>query len=387
MKNKPLYILFACVFLLTAFSSLFVGASATSDKTIADRELTTYLNKQDESNEIYNKLLQSFTQDGKYHLEENYPDYYAGAYIGENGNLVILTKNAQDADIVDLRQICGDGDYVIQSAKYSFNELLSAKKQISSLWAKACEKKLFEQQPFSVSIRDDYNKVFIGVADIEHKALLDYLTKDIDASMYELYESVAPQEMGNYYPGDYINGDTSGSAGYKAKLTISGEEKTGFITAGHVTGGSNIYTGWTHLIKIGNTIVEQNSGSVDAAFVELTGNNTFANQVEGYTITPGVSVIPAINSTVYKIGNSSDITSGTVISNMNESWWNVDGVPVKFINLCDTTVYCEDGDSGGLMYTKTGTTYKVIGNIKGGGGGIYSATKHSYLPWTLSIIS
>ena len=45
------------------------------------------------------------------------------------------------------------------------------------------------------------------------------------------------------------------------------------------------------------------------------------------------------------------------------------------------------GDSGGLMYTKEGTTYKVIGPLKGGSVVHVFGTKHSYLPWLLSIPS
>ncbi|NCB04432.1 MAG: hypothetical protein EOM69_02795 [Clostridia bacterium] len=286
-----------------------------------------------------------------------------------------------------MKQICGDNAYVLQPAKHSYNELISAKHEIFERSQKIRNEKLFDCNMITISIRDNYNKVFIGIPTLEDNRVAKYLTDGIDFSLYEFYIASPPQQFGNYHPGDCIHGNIGGSTGYKAKLTIDGVEKIGFVTAAHVTNGSNAYTNWTHLVKIGNTIVEQNSGSVDAAFVELTGSHTFANQIDGYNITAGTSVIPAIGSTVYKIGTTTGTTSGTVISNINESWWDIDGVLVLFTNLCDTTVYCEGGDSGGLMYTKNGTTYKVIGNIKGGGNGVYSATKHSYLPWNISVIS
>ena len=249
------------------------------------------------------------------------------------------------------------------------------------------EGKMFNCTALSVSVRDNYNKIFIGISDLENKELIEYLTEGIDSSLYELYKTEAPQEYGNYLPGSYIHGVGGGSAGYKAKLTVNGVKKIGFVTAAHVTGGGNIYTGWTHSIKIGNMIVEQNSGSVDAAFVELTGSNTFTNQVDGYNITAGVSVIPAIGGTVYKIGDASQTTSGTCLSNINSTQWLINGTYVTFTNLCETTAYSTNGDSGGLMYTKNGTTYKVIGVIKGGNDTTCYATKHSYLPWTISVIS
>ena len=51
------------------------------------------------------------------------------------------------------------------------------------------------------------------------------------------------------------------------------------------------------------------------------------------------------------------------------------------------------GDDGSLLPQNNATRSQVavilrrfIGNIKGGGGGVFYATKHSYLPWDVTVI-
>jgi hypothetical protein len=386
-SRRILSIILLCILCYASFTGV-IAASGSGDVTPFVNKDDVFLSNQDSSNEAYNKMLQAFADERGCQLEAYFPDYYAGAYIGKDGELIILTKDASENDLASLNKVCGVEKIEYLTAKNSYNELIEVKNILSSRGDIIMKDKTFDSTALSIGIRDNYNKIFIGISDLDNKELIEYLTKDIDPSLYKIYKISALQECGNYYPGDYIDATFGGSAGYKAQLTINGVVKIGFITAAHVTDGSNVYSGWPHLFnKIGNTIVEQNSGSVDAAFVELTGSNTFTNQVEGYNITAGVSVIPATGSTVYKIGSQSDITSGIVYSNINESWWFIDGAWVEFTNLCETSVSCIEGDSGGLMYTKSGTTYKVIGVIKGSGDGSSYATKHVYLPWTLSIIS
>lgn len=112
----------------------------------------------------------------------------------------------------------------------------------------------------------------------------------------------------------------------------------------------------------------------------MTGyGHGFSNQIEGIQITPGIFLTPAIGSAIEKVGRSTMTTPGTVLSNLNTSYWSVNGVTYIYRDLCETTAYCENGDSGGLMYQKTASTVKVVGIIKGGSDGTYYATKASYL--------
>lgn len=384
-KEKDMKYLYKAAALLTIICVLACAtvttANISSNDATIESALDMFLQNQEQSNIMYNRLLQSFTEDGKYGMEEHYPEYYGGAYIDNNGYLVILVKNATQLNIDEVRAICGESGYEIKTASFSMNELIEAKNQFSQ---NALSKRSSGVKFVSISIREEQNKIFVGISDLNDG--INSITKNINSNMFEIYECSAKlQEFSSFKPGDSIDADCGGSAGYGATLSINGTKKTGFITAAHVTNGSDVYTGWTHINKLGNTIVEKNSGSVDAAFVELTNCHTFNNKIDGYSITPNVSVIPAPNSIVYKIGSQSGTTSGKIISNINETTWEINGSYYTFTNLCETDVSCVSGDSGGLMYTKSGTTYKVIGTIKGGGGGLFYATKHSSLPWKVDV--
>lgn len=389
-KKKSLCRLFVATFVACLIMNSGVAhASVLSENEV--RNGVEFLENQDASNDAYNRLLAQFgTQPmGKNAGRQQYPEYYAGAYIGEDGNLVVLTKGANIQEVNALADACNNNSVIFATATYSYNELITVMETFSDRATIAAEAGNYNGVAITFSIRDNENKVFIGVSDLEDTQLLSYLTDGIDPGCYSVYQASELQEMASLVPGDYINGSLGGSAAYKAKLTIDGEEKIGFITAAHVTDGSDVYEGSIHLWgKIGDTIVEQNSGSVDAAFVELTGTNTFSNTINGYELETDVTVIPAIGSTVYKIGAQSGITSGVVYSNLNESKWYINGQEVIFTDLVETSVSCINGDSGGLMYTKSGNTYKIVGIIKGGSSadGLYYATKAGALPWQISII-
>lgn len=392
-RRKLLSLIFAVAFTIClTTNSVMAMVSVAPENDLAEEAGEEYLEKQDASNEAYNRLLEQFNIQSmtKATGGQKYPEYYAGAYIGKDGNLVVLTKEANVQEINTLENVCDNSAVTFAPATYSYNELIDVMETLSKRSAEASETGKYDNTAIKFSIRDDENKVFIGLSNPEDEAFLTYLTDGIDPGCYSVYHAGELQEMASLTPGSYIDGVLGGSAAYKAKLIINGETKIGFVTAAHVTDGSDVYEGSIHLWgKIGNTIVEQNSGSVDAAFVELTGSNTFSNTISGYQIEEGVSVIPAIGSRVYKIGAQSGITDGIVYSNLNETQWKVDGQIVTFTNLVETSVPCISGDSGGLMYTKNGNTYKVVGIIKGGSDydGMYYATKAADLPWNISIIS
>ena len=364
--------------------SLSVFASIAENSTA---EFSTYLKTQDKSNLIYNNLLLAFTENGKYALEEHYPNYYAGAFINEQGILVILTKGATAEDIKTIEQVCGKQGYIIKTANYSINELITTKNAILQKVGQAREQKVRNSDIIHLSIRDNYNKVFIGVPDISDcRDFVSYITEKTDKTLFEVYETAELKDFTSFYPGDFIHASEGGSAGYKVRMRHNGENKIGFITAAHVTEGVDAYTGRVHWVKIGDTIVEHNGGSVDAAFVEMASGQTFVNEVEGQKLASNISVIPAINSLVYKKGSQSYITQGYVISNLNNTTWSINGEDVEYTNLCETTVPCVEGDSGGLMYSVSGNEYRVVGNIKGGNDEYFYATKHSNLPWDVIII-
>jgi hypothetical protein len=55
--------------------------------------------------ELYNKLLQTFAEEGNAELMDYNPAYYGGAYLDEEKNLVIRTKNVTSEQMSYLKNI------------------------------------------------------------------------------------------------------------------------------------------------------------------------------------------------------------------------------------------------------------------------------------------
>ena len=387
MIKKLTSIILVCVLSLTT-GFLNIASAATTDP-LTEKEHELFLARQDLSNTAYTNMLWAFADNDVNKLEREYPDYYAGAYIGDNGNLVILTKNATTENISELNSICNYNGVTYKTAEHSYNELIAVMELVASRIRNAKETKLFCIDHYAIYIDEVGNQIEIGIPDLSDEELIRYLTDGIKETYYMLFENKALENYTTLTPGFGINGvGTSGSAAYKARLTYNGETKIGFMTAGHVTDGYDIYHGSYLLgLKIGDTIVEQNQGYADAAFVEITRPDySFSNTVQGYQLVAGVTVMPAVNTEIFKIGASSGITSGTV--KKTTGIVEVPGTEIEYTNLLVHTASCLSGDSGGLVYTKVGTTYKVAGIVKGSlESGMYCATKAAHVPWDVEVIS
>lgn len=397
MIKKLTSIILVCVLSLTT-GFLSIASAATTD-SLTEKEHELFLARQDLSNTAYTNMLWSFADNDVDKLEKVYPDYYAGAYIGDNGNLVILTKGATSEDYAELNSICNYSGITYKTAEHSYNELMAVQELVKSRVKYAGEAKLFDIETFSIKIKDKENKVYIGIADLNDTEWIAFLTDGLDESHYEIYRASRPVETVTMTPGSVVYSGGTGSAAYKASVVYDGETKIGFVTAGHVVGMSDVYESSSIFAdKIGNTLFQQNSGAVDAAFVELIAPHTFNNVINGYQITPGVSVIPGAGSEVYIKGNS----TGTHLAVVESASVSVGFDSGTFTNMIEVILqdgdYVEHGDSGGIMYTRSGTTYKVVGIIKGGTTSQMAledpslphdcyATKAAFLPWGVTVIS
>ena len=328
-------------------------------------------------------LLNHYSEDGANVGEYTYPDYYAGAYIHQtNGHLVIMVKNIDNNKKQEILDICKNENITFEEVNYTLSELLQYKMELEAT-AISLSERTEGAEIRAISIQEDKNKLFVGVSQQMYESLKESKTMLFadEAAPIEYYVQDAPRDYTTLTPGYGISATMPGSAAFYGKITYEGTTRWGFFTAAHVAGYDS-YAYLSLFTKAGQIIARQTSTSVDAAFVEMTGyGHSFSNKIDGIQITPGVFLTPAIGSVVYKVGNTTNTTSGTVLSNLNTSYWKVNGVTYIYRDLCEATTYCEEGDSGGLMYQKTANTVKVVGVIKGGSDGKYYATKASYLPW------
>jgi|GEM_PF-2945654 hypothetical protein len=92
----------------------------------------------------------------------SYPNYFGGKYINENGELVICLSD-DTAENRNLMEEAAGGDIVFKSVRYSYNELSSAKQNLTR-WVGACiEKDGAPDGLYGWGIREEMNCLMVDV--------------------------------------------------------------------------------------------------------------------------------------------------------------------------------------------------------------------------------
>jgi len=394
--KKALAVLLAVVLILS-ITACGVTRSGTDSEKRAQKDNDRFLLNQDQSNVSYDRMLHKFADDGDAQLLAYYPDYYAGAYINDEGNLVILTKNAKVTDIEYSKKICDNERILYKEAEYSYNELFSIKDRERDMLNEM--RKSGSVGDFSLEIRDNENMIYIGINDMYDEAVKTSImscsrnAKEFSGKdCISIFQSAVLEQCGTLYPGSLIDSTEQGSVGFKASYTSGSTTKTGFITAGHVTlGSSSVYDSGNILThkKIGDVITCKIENYYDASFVETNSSFPISNTVDGCTILAGTILVPAVGSKVYMCGYKSGIQEGFTISHVYEGWFS--GKYLSF--MVKTGCYCVQGDSGGLLYTKSGSTAKVFGILTARDTDLTGKflcsyfTNASLLPWNITVIN
>ncbi|HVI42942.1 MAG TPA: hypothetical protein VM577_20235 [Anaerovoracaceae bacterium] len=358
---------------LTGEEQLAIASSAFDKERLANLDI---------SRELYIKLIDSFSQE-PVPVASDYPDWYGGCFMNDQGKLVIYVTPDYSEGVQLLKveeeviNIVGSDDILFEPCEYSYRYLTETMDYLNSTMLGA--KGLAVADNFnSFGVYDKENRVIVfQEADTNKSITADESIKEFMNNAYDkgciiFAESEGmPIDQANVNPGDYLQSETIyGSVGYRARR--SGVD--GIVTAGHVanttTSGSNSIYNYNGT-KIAECTTRQQSGSVDAAFCKITNSSYVPTNtiMSGTLLTSTLN--PAVGDVVYKIGDVSDATSGTVQSTNFSASFN--GVP--FTNLSKATYYSETGDSGGLVFTfnmSTNTGY-TVGIVKGiyGGDGVY----------------
>lgn len=327
------------------------------------------------ANEYHTKMIVYFEQ------ESGYPSHYGGAYVNDDGNLVIcVTEDSQEIR-EEYYKVSGADELEFRQVKYSLIELYGIAKsanryaEITGRIPKA-ETSLIIQRENRIehcvsesALKDSSQLLYSGekiyVNDFEYKDAVDFKVSGelvLEASAggpgYELYRTVG--------------GPLVGSIGYLAHRNNNGVEETGFVTAGHnfpwATSFRTAYNDNYEIIgecTYTNGIVStepDDYDDTDVAFVKLDSDATISSKVLGTSYYQDMSVqytIPAEGSQIYKSGRVTGATPGHVYSlyyvNANNY---MTGPRVRRI-LAD---YSSDhGDSGGIVYVLSGGKARVVG--------------------------
>ena len=248
---------------------LFLSAEANNNKIedeFVEGELKS-LEKQEDAYLSYKKLMNLFDKTKSEDLV--YPDYYGGSYTNDNGELVIYIhddKGLKDDSYQDINNVIEAENYITKTAKYSYNELNAVMDVLNNY-------KLINPDD---AISNNFN--FFMVSDIDNNVTveLDEMTVEqialfkkhvIDSPIIKFISSRgAVVDHANINPGDSVS---KGSMGYRAKK----DGVIGIVTAGHVVPMGADVTFDSDGNTIGVVTAWQESGPVDAAFVEITDSS------------------------------------------------------------------------------------------------------------------
>ncbi|ABX42574.1 chymotrypsin family serine protease [Lachnoclostridium phytofermentans] len=344
------------------------------------------IEKESKSNKVYKQIVDKVFDKGLKKTSKTYDSSYGGAYINENGELVVLVTES-GKDFVKSLNLEGDNDVLVCKATYSYNNLVDLKEAIESQYKKQYVDvaKANTKTPLNemlTSMREIYidevrNAVVVCMMNLSEEKMKAFKTSIINNAAIIFEESgELREEATTLYTGQEIQINNGGtyylySIGFRAWKSTSSGTIYGFVTAGHGNAVSdNVYDTSSNLI--GYVESRQYSGSIDASFIKITKDYSVSNTIkysDSSGTTSGANTITgsyyitslATGSTVYKCGRTTYLTSGTVKSSSDS--WTINGTTFTDLLKCDYN--SDGGDSGGVVYTYFNNMYELAAIHKG----------------------
>ncbi|MBS3887129.1 MAG: hypothetical protein KGZ56_08735 [Dethiobacter sp.] len=359
----------ACVLTTSAFAQNLAEGGSPFEGIVAIEELSQnkdYLRiesenlaqfssefwiEHDSSVESYDSMRNSFgrSRDGSI----MYPDFYGGAFIDDYGVLNVFVKDSIETRSVvsnAFAQSLSASGVIIRPAQYSFNELNETMDKLNAFRINNPDNDVAHNfNKFWLSNRS--NEIIVELNDFSDEQIALFRNTVSDSPMIVFIESsgFATRET-IINPGNRIN---NVSMGYRARRGGI----NGFVTAAHggQTLNATVHLGGTTGSIVGTVTARQESGSVDAAFVQTNVNVTPTNNIINVAGTNQLSTTisePGSGTVINKIGFATGHTHGRIIST-NASWF-VDNI--QFTNLTTADYHSAPGDSGGIVYSFISST-------------------------------
>ncbi|EHL06573.1 hypothetical protein HMPREF0322_02622 [Desulfitobacterium hafniense DP7] len=312
---------------------------------------SAFLAKQENAYLNYEKLIKSFNIAKS--VNSVYPEYYGGSYIDDNGDLVIYVKGEgilKDSSLQNISQVLERKDFIIKNAKYSYNELNSVMDTLNDF--KLNNSKDAIANNFNIYwLSDRDNNIVVELNEMNEEQIELFKKQVIDSPIITFEKSSGtPVKEVDVNPGQKISSasNVDGSMGYRAKK----DGVVGLVTAGHLAflnegikvDGNNI----------GRVTAKQESGSVDAAFVEITYSGyTPTNTLNGTSNTLSTTISqPGVGTVINKLGFRTGATSGKVLSTNVTVTLDT----ILHTNLTSADYSSDRGDSGGIVYSYISAT-------------------------------
>jgi streptogrisin B len=182
----------------------------------------------------YDKLMDSFEKTETDELI--YPDYYGGAYINDNGNLVVcaVAENAkeQKAALKSIQEDVGSSDFEVKYVTYSYNALEEMMELLNEYKQNNPDSQITKNS-FGHYLSDRDNTIVVELSDVNDE-MISLFQKEVTDSPMITFVNSGGQGVNCATPNSErgINNNSLGissSTGYRAMTNIVGA--IGFVTA------------------------------------------------------------------------------------------------------------------------------------------------------------
>ena len=339
---------------------------------------TDILKNEDSAIEQYNRLLQEFTNISGI---IDYPNYYAGAYLNENGDLVICVTEDSESVLSQLQFITQNDDLKIskKATPYSCLEAI-----MSCIWTTYLEisedvkhgnvldenSLLLNDCFVGVGIKQETNSVVVQMNEISERTICAFESRIIRSSCVQFEHCFGAEEQnGNLKSGNIVRVSSgTGSVGFRAKMQITQDGVTryakGFFTARHVVdyvGQPVDYLSTDYSVVhnyVGTVIAGQYGNSVDAAFIEVPDYIIDEETREGVSLGSNYFTYIPEGATVTMCGAvSTNSLSGEIVNTSYNV--SVSGHSLTDQYRCDYAG--AEGDSGGVVYRYINGSNCIVG--------------------------
>ncbi|MCC2600309.1 hypothetical protein [Sphingobacterium sp. FBM7-1] len=363
MKRRVTTILTGIGFIVMQFSCSdnFLDGFSGADN-VESHYSEQFMKNQEQALSQYRQLLDSFddvplkAKSGKgkrAQTDKIYPESYGGAYIDGDGKLVICVTDSS-TNARSFSHYVNDSNTRLKATQYPLNTLKDVMERMNAHIKEHPDGAIAKNIDF-FAIDEQANRVIVDVKQLDkgYEVRLRNLIADASCVVFQdkhgSFDELASTSLQS---GAEIVANSSGQ-GFSLGIRASLDSEEGFITTGHAAweeGESVKYDGdvFAKLVNF------QNSGSVDAAFCEITDSDFEVNASAGGSIgteAVGVKVVArGYNNTAY-----GEIWYTNVSSN---------GLTNMSAFAFDSGSTLTNGDSGGGVFVRAGG---VLGVIKGKG--------------------
>ena len=354
--RKVCAIILSIMFLILCLPTDSEHIKAMEDLISVEELDVKYVTKQAESTEQYKKILESYNNVNTRSIDKQaYDENYGGAYIDENGELVVLLVDNQELEIASIREITGNSSIKTEKCQFSYNELMFVIETINLNL-----NFLLENGISIVEMYEDVytNSVQIGVYQLDEEKE-SKIRKIINSPCMEIYEANYHEDMDSSLEikaGDVIKSIETGRTG-SVGFCATQDGYDGIVISGHV-GRFRVEMIHHNDVLYGAvaTTAYKADSHADAAFVLNVGDLAPSYMIDVYAchnLGTSISYFP-VGATIYKYGATTKLTSGKITSQNCTLGRDSDGdgtIDFYMHYQARGSYAAAGGDSGGPIFT------------------------------------